>query len=117
MVYNRALSSAERRTLVSYLRRKYDLDVLDALMPAGTQLLQAEDFDGPWQLNSRWDQFATLPCVSADGMSLPEARITRKESSEPFLSRSQEATRSGCGPSARAPIAACAQAWAANRWA
>ncbi len=60
MVYNRALSSAERRSLVAYLRRKYELDVLDALFPAGTQLMQAEDFDGPWQLNPRWDSRAFM---------------------------------------------------------
>src|SRR5208337_4798896 len=53
MVYNRTLSSAERRILVSYLRRKYELDVLDALYPTDTMLMQAEDFDGPWQINPR----------------------------------------------------------------
>ncbi len=60
MVYNRALSSAERRALVSHLRRKYELDVLDALYAAGTLLMQAEDFDGPWQINPRWDSVATM---------------------------------------------------------
>ena len=60
LVYDQALSSAQRCTLVSYLRRKYELDVLDALYPAGTMLLQAEDFDGPWQLSPRWDQLAAL---------------------------------------------------------
>ncbi len=62
MVYDRTLTSAERRVLVSYLRRKYDLDVLDALQPAGTQLMQAEDFDGPWQLSSPWD-FRNFLCL------------------------------------------------------
>ena len=32
MVYNRILTSAERRELVAYLRHKYELDVLDALV-------------------------------------------------------------------------------------
>ena len=63
LVYNRALSSAERRTLVGYLRRKYELDVLDALYPAATMLLQAEDFDGAWPVNFRWDQIATATCL------------------------------------------------------
>jgi hypothetical protein len=63
LVYNRVLSSAQRRALVSYLRRKYELDVLDALYPAGTMLLQAEDFDGPWQISSRWDQQALALCL------------------------------------------------------
>ncbi len=58
MVYNRVLSSGERRALVAYLRRKYELDVLDALYPAGTLLMQAEDFDGNWALNPRWDGLA-----------------------------------------------------------
>ena len=60
MVYKRGLSSAERRALVAYLRRKYELDVLDALCPSGTLLLQAEDFDGDWQVNARWDQTAAM---------------------------------------------------------
>jgi hypothetical protein len=55
LVYDRALSSGERRALVSYLRRKYELDVLDALYPTGTMLLQAVDFDGPWQFIPRQD--------------------------------------------------------------
>ncbi len=59
LVYNRALSSAERRALVAYLRRKYELDVLDALFSAGTQLMQAEDFDGPWQFIPHRDSSAT----------------------------------------------------------
>jgi hypothetical protein len=60
MVYNRALTSAERYSLVGHLRRKYALDVLDAFYPAGTFLMQAEDFDSPWQLNPRWDSLATM---------------------------------------------------------
>ena len=60
MVYNRTLSSAERRELVAYLRHKYELDVLDALFPLGTLLLQAEDFDGPWQIvNPRGDPWSS----------------------------------------------------------
>ena len=58
LVYNRALLSAERRTLVSYLRRKYELDVLEALYPAGTMLMHTEDFDGPWQFVPRRDPAA-----------------------------------------------------------
>jgi hypothetical protein len=60
MVYDRNLSSAERRKLIAYLRGKYGLDVLDAMFPAGTALMQAEDFDGPWQINARWDSQATM---------------------------------------------------------
>jgi len=60
LVYNRSLTPTERRVLTSYLRRKYELDVLDALSPVDTMLMQAEDFDGPWQINPRWDSTATM---------------------------------------------------------
>ncbi len=77
MVYNRALSSAERRQLVAYLRRKYELDVLDALFPAGTLLLQAEDFDGPWQIVNRHGDSRSSQClgqrhVTSKGQHNPE---------------------------------------------
>ena len=88
MVYNRALSSAERRTLVSYLRRKYELDVLEALYPAGTMLMQAEDFDGPWQLVPRWDHSA-MSWASGSGSA------TASGGRSSF--HSPENTRCGCG--------------------
>ena len=55
LVYNRDLPSADRRKLTAYLRSKYQLDVLDALFPAGAMLLQAEDFDGPWKIAAGLD--------------------------------------------------------------
>jgi hypothetical protein len=60
LVYNRDLTSSERRKLTAYLRARYDLDVLDALFPAGSQLLQAEDFDGLWRPSGNWDPMAAM---------------------------------------------------------
>ena len=54
MVFNRSLTLDEGRSVTGSLRRKYRLDVLDALLPADTYLMQAEDFDGPWEVRSRW---------------------------------------------------------------
>ena len=48
MVFNRGLSPAERRDMLNYLRRRYELDMTEALFPPGNFLLQAEDFEGNW---------------------------------------------------------------------
>ena len=45
----------QHRALVAYLRRKYELNVVDSLFPAGTQLVQAEDFDGDWDITLHWE--------------------------------------------------------------
>jgi hypothetical protein len=87
MVYNRDLSSAERRKLIAYLRNKYELDVLDALFPAGAMLLQAEDFDGTWQLSARWDQLAS--------MCLGNRHVTSREANNEGLRRTVLISRPG----------------------
>ena len=46
--------------------------MLDALFPAGTLLMQAEDFDGAWQVNPRWDW--RQRSAWAGGTSPPKAR-------------------------------------------
>ena len=49
LVLNRGLASTERLELLSYLRRRYEMDMTGALLPPGNFLVQAEDFDGNWQ--------------------------------------------------------------------
>ncbi|MEI8371218.1 MAG: NPCBM/NEW2 domain-containing protein [Planctomycetota bacterium] len=48
IVFNRGLSSAERREMLNYLRHRYELDMTDGLFPAGTFLLPADSFEGNW---------------------------------------------------------------------
>ncbi len=87
LVYNRDLPSADRRKLTAYLRSKYQLDVLDALFPAGAMLLQAEDFDGPWKIAAGLDPLGPTslghgPVVSPE----VESREQGAGSREPGLS-------------------------------
>ncbi|MEI8371216.1 MAG: NPCBM/NEW2 domain-containing protein [Planctomycetota bacterium] len=49
IVYNRSLSFAERRDMLAYLRHRYEFDMTDAILPTGTFILQAENFEGNWR--------------------------------------------------------------------
>jgi len=50
IVFNRALSGAERGGLLGYLRSRYGLNPVDALFPTDAILLSAGDFKGTWQI-------------------------------------------------------------------
>ena len=68
---NRGLAPDESRGLVTYLRHRYELDMTEAFLPAGTFLVKADDFDGNWQLAAITPQDAARylggPHVTAEG--------------------------------------------------
>jgi len=70
IVFNRGLSSAERLDMLKYLRRRYELDRTEVLLP-DTYVVNAEDFDGNWTLDayrySHFGHFLGNRYVAAEG--------------------------------------------------
>ena len=48
IVFHRGLSPAEHCDILTYLRRRYELDRTDRLFPSGTSLLLTDYFEGNW---------------------------------------------------------------------
>lgn len=67
IVFHRGLSPAERRSILNYLRRRYELDMTDGLFPTGTFLLLADYLEGNWTWTGRGGECLRNRIVSTDG--------------------------------------------------